>query len=212
MSGGEEREGSPLPWGAASNPAGEEEEVLISEFRWADMRFKSDLHNLQLLKVMLWRWPFKQFIMLYQICVKTHSVPVFTQIMHSPKSLTHNYGKKEVWLQACCILTFDLCRELYKGMSVSMVLDDSSESIDSEDSEHLKVGEESASLYRWNGKSTCDILYRSPLPPSPLLPHTHLRKSCVSWSGMCLSWRRAMMNSCVHSANWRWLRRRRLQR
>jgi len=34
MSGGlEEREGSPLPWGAASNPAGEEEEVLISEFR-----------------------------------------------------------------------------------------------------------------------------------------------------------------------------------
>lgn len=48
MSGGEEREGSPLPWGAASNPAGEEEEVLISEFRWSDMRFKSDLHNLQL--------------------------------------------------------------------------------------------------------------------------------------------------------------------
>ena len=36
MSEGEEREGSPLPWGAAlgaSNPAGEEEEVLISEFR-----------------------------------------------------------------------------------------------------------------------------------------------------------------------------------
>ena len=38
------------------------------------------------------------------------------------------------------MMTFDLCRELYKGMSVSMVLDDSSESIDSEDSEHMKVG------------------------------------------------------------------------
>ena len=37
------------------------------------------------------------------------------------------------------ILTFDPCRELYKGMSVSMILDDSSESLDSEDTEHMKV-------------------------------------------------------------------------
>ena len=36
-------------------------------------------------------------------------------------------------------LTFDLCRELYKGMSVSMILDDSSESLDSEDTEQMKV-------------------------------------------------------------------------
>ena len=58
-------------------------------------------------------------------------------------------------------------------MSVSMVLDDSSESIDSEDSEHLKVGGESTSLYCWNGKTSghntqaCDILYHSLLPPPP---------------------------------------------
>ena len=37
------------------------------------------------------------------------------------------------------VLTFDLCRELYKGTSVSMILDESSESVDSEDAEHMKV-------------------------------------------------------------------------
>ena len=39
MSGGEEkreREGSPLAWGDASSATGEEEEVLISEFRRAN--------------------------------------------------------------------------------------------------------------------------------------------------------------------------------
>lgn len=45
----------------------------------------------------------------------------------------------EFTVHTSLILTFDLCRELYKGMSVSMILDESSESVDSEDAEHMKV-------------------------------------------------------------------------
>lgn len=44
-----------------------------------------------------------------------------------------------VYSYTSLVLTFDLCRELYKGMSVSMILDESSESVDSEDAEHMKV-------------------------------------------------------------------------
>lgn len=45
----------------------------------------------------------------------------------------------EFTVHTSLVLTFDLCRELYKGMSVSMILDESSESVDSEDAEHMKV-------------------------------------------------------------------------